>query len=131
VLAGLKERRPPAQDWPEGVAVLGLAAGPRGRISFCELAQQLYELGVGSLLVEGGAAVAQEVLLQQAADKLTFVYTPRIIGREGLEFSPPLGCHSIEACPRLVDPQVEVLGPDAAISGYPDWPADICALEER
>ena len=100
--------------------VFELALEPSsGLLDFHELKRELWALGIHSVLVEGGGGLAREALRQQAVDKLTLVYTPVLIGGDGIGFSPELGCASLQDCPRLVVPEAFVLGSDCLLEGYP------------
>ena len=70
------------------------------------------------MLLEGGGGLAGEALRQQAVDKLTLVYTPVMIGADGIGFTPSLNCSSIAACPKLEAPEAMILGTDCALEGY-------------
>jgi riboflavin biosynthesis pyrimidine reductase len=107
---------------PKGWHLLAIQNTPGEGLDFGDLRVKLYESGLRSLLVEGGAAVAQSLILQRSLDKLTLVTTPVLIGADGLGFSPELNCESIDQCPRLHKPSLEILGQDCAIHGYLDWP---------
>lgn len=121
VIAGLSRHRPAAPEAPDGVEVLVLPATSAGRLDLHALKAALHSLGIRSLLIEGGAGVAQEYLAQRAVERLTLVYTPLIIGAEGLGFAPPLGAQSLEAALHLDEVAAEVLGRDVAVSARPLW----------
>jgi len=104
------------------IEFLALPASLGEKQSLADIAQQLWRLGLRSVLVEGGARLAQEMLRQQAADKLSLVYTPTLIGADGLGFAPAWGNERLASCPRLRDARTESLGQDALLSGYPEWP---------
>ena len=104
------------------IEFLSLPASLGEKQSLADIAQQLWRLGLRSVLVEGGARLAQEMLRQQAADKLSLVYTPTLIGADGLGFTPQWGYERLADCPRLRDARAESLGQDALLTGYPEWP---------
>ncbi|MCC7479396.1 bifunctional diaminohydroxyphosphoribosylaminopyrimidine deaminase/5-amino-6-(5-phosphoribosylamino)uracil reductase RibD [bacterium] len=122
VIAGAESRMPAAQEQP-GTVLLGLPEHPGGGLDLGQLRSGLYRLGLRSLLVEGGAGLAQSFLRQQEVSHMTLVYTPLLIGSDGLGFSPEQGCLTISECPSLFALEIEVLGRDCAISGRPVWPA--------
>lgn len=66
-----------------------------GRLDFRELGAALWELGIRSLLVEGGASVAASLLEQNAADQLALVVTPLLVGSDAMSFSPQLGLEKL------------------------------------
>jgi diaminohydroxyphosphoribosylaminopyrimidine deaminase / 5-amino-6-(5-phosphoribosylamino)uracil reductase len=109
----------PEAPLPAGTEILRLSQRTEGGLAFASLLEGLWRLGVQSLLVEGGAGVAQELLHQRQVDKLTLVFTPLLIGSDGLGFSPPLHLQALAEAPRLAQPEYELLGPDVALTGYP------------
>jgi len=99
--------------------VVALAAGEDGRLSFAEIFQRLYRLGIHSILVEGGGRLAAELIRQQAVDKLTLVYTPKLIGADGLGWTPQLQCQQISDCPLISTDQPKIMGNDVILEGIP------------
>jgi diaminohydroxyphosphoribosylaminopyrimidine deaminase/5-amino-6-(5-phosphoribosylamino)uracil reductase len=122
IFAGRSAALPVGVVLPAHVELLGLAASTGGQLSFDELARRLWGLGMRSLLVEGGARLARELLKQRAVDKVSLVYTPRLLGDDAQGFSPPLGCQAIEDGIRLNGSRAFSLGQDCVMEGYPQWP---------
>ena len=77
---------------------------------------KLGALGITSILVEGGARLAQELLTQHVADYATLVYTPLLLGGDALGFTPPLGLTSVEGATRAQLDAVTQLGDDVSLS---------------
>jgi diaminohydroxyphosphoribosylaminopyrimidine deaminase / 5-amino-6-(5-phosphoribosylamino)uracil reductase len=123
VLAGRKDKLPGTPPRLSGLRVelLGLDCAPGGPLAWARLAVGLRELGIGSVLVEGGPGLAAEMLRQRAADKLTLVHTPRLLGADGIGFTPDWGAEAVGACPRLAHNISFGLGDDCIVSGYPEW----------
>ena len=122
LVCGRRDMLPGTTNLPEGCELIGLAERtPTGHLSFFELSQRLWELGIRSVLVEGGPGLAAEALKQQLVDKATLVYTPTMIGGDGLGFTPPQGHQRVSHCPRLTPHHAFVLGNDAVLEGYPVW----------
>ncbi|MCB1218857.1 bifunctional diaminohydroxyphosphoribosylaminopyrimidine deaminase/5-amino-6-(5-phosphoribosylamino)uracil reductase RibD [bacterium] len=84
----------PLQDTPPGVELLGLDA-VEGRMSFELLADALWQRGIRSMLVEGGAGVAAGLLRQEMVHQLSLVYTPQLLGADAMPFSPALGLERV------------------------------------
>jgi diaminohydroxyphosphoribosylaminopyrimidine deaminase / 5-amino-6-(5-phosphoribosylamino)uracil reductase len=121
VLAGLQRHTPISRFDSGSVTIVTPEEAAPGVISFEDLAQRLWQLGIRSVLVEGGAGLARAILLQQCVDKMTLVYTPTLIGADGLGFSPELHRATVGACPHLSRVRPSVLGEDCVMEGYPDW----------
>lgn len=99
-----------------GALVLKCGAGGE-RVSWPQLLKQLYERGITSLLIEGGASVASSALRENVADKVAWFVAPILIGagHDALrEYSLP----RLADAPRLRDVQIEQLGEDVMWSGY-------------
>jgi diaminohydroxyphosphoribosylaminopyrimidine deaminase/5-amino-6-(5-phosphoribosylamino)uracil reductase len=99
-----------------GVTVLRIAAND-ARVDIKVLLLQLYQRGVSSLLVEGGAHVAGAMLQAGLVDKVVWFVAPKLIGagREALgRFDLP----NLAAAPRLNKVLWEQIGDDMMVSGY-------------
>ena len=104
------------------VRIAAIDADPLRPLPFAAIAQALWELGLQSVLIEGGAGLISEMMQQRAASKLSCVYTPLLIGADGLDFMPRAGYTSIDDCPQLTGSVAEILGNDVLLEGYPMWP---------
>ena len=122
VIAGRDDYPRPQHGLPDAAQLLPLAPAADGQLEYAALLSALWQLGVRSLLVEGGAGVAQSLLAQRAVNKLSAVFTPRLLGGDALGFSPALGLDHVGGGMRLEDVRTEVLGDDVLLSGYPVWP---------
>lgn len=91
-----------------------------GRLDFAAMWTALHNLGVHSVLVEGGAGVARGILARRAADRLTLVYTPHILGADAQDFSPMLGAATIAAGLHLSAVSSRQLGNDVVVSATLD-----------
>lgn len=96
-----------------GVQVEQVRAGGDGRPDLHSVLRRLGELGITSLLVEGGAAINSAFLASEIPDKVFFYYAPKIFGDKGVAFA------------NAVQPRQDVLrnvhfyrfGEDVAIEG--------------
>jgi diaminohydroxyphosphoribosylaminopyrimidine deaminase/5-amino-6-(5-phosphoribosylamino)uracil reductase len=80
--------------------------------------QVLGEGGIGSLLLEGGAALHAAAWEEGLVDFVRLYVTPHVLGPDGVPF---LGGHPF-ASADLVDRRVEPLGADVLIEGYVHGP---------
>lgn len=94
-----------------GARLLVLPADDQGRVSLTALLDVLAENGANSLMVEGGAQVITNFLIQGLADWAAVTIAPVFLG--GL----PAIEGSLPAPLRLKDPQFEQLGEDILIFG--------------
>ncbi len=90
----------------------------RGKVVLGELADQLYQRGICSILVEGGAGLAWGALNEGIVDRCLFYYAPLIIGgaraRSGVAGE---GIDRLEEAPRLKEVEISRVGPDVLITG--------------
>lgn len=116
IIAGKKGAAPSGVRLLSGVELLELEA--QGRLSFAELWEKLGALGIHSVLVEGGARVAQELIRQKAYTRLDAIVAPMLLGGDGLSFSPALGLKHVEDGPVLQQPLLLPLRRNTLVSGY-------------
>jgi len=81
------------------------------------LLQELYKLGIYSILAEGGAHLSGALLREQLVDKVVCFVAPMIIG-EGIDMTADLEVNSLNNALRLQDLQTAAVGQDVEISGY-------------
>ncbi len=106
------------QDELEARGAVVLQCGKIGaRVDWPSLLKGLYERGITSILIEGGASVASSALRGHVVDKIVWFVAPILIGagRDALqEYSQP----RLVKAPRLHNVQIEQFGEDVMWSGY-------------
>lgn len=119
VVVGREDCLPQGHTVP-GVLLLPLSVH-ENRLHFSELRTRLWQLGICSLLVEGGAAVAASLLAQRSADQLALVVTPLLLGSDARSFSPPLGLETLGEAHGYTLLDSKRLGQDVLLTlGKPD-----------
>lgn len=98
--------------------VLSVPSDADGRVNLGSFLPELWNLGVKSMVIEGGVRLAREALRQEIADRLSLVYTPKLIGRDGLDFAPELGLEDLGGCIKLRQPVSRQLDEDVLVDGY-------------
>lgn len=99
-----------------GVTVIGLK--PRaGRLDPAETLRRLKELGITSLMVEGGSALLSSFVQSGAWDRLNAVLAPILLGR-GVEFLGEIGVASMEKALGFENVEWEQLGEQQLFLGY-------------
>lgn len=88
-----------------------------GRVDLPQLWKQLYDHGIYSVLIEGGARVAGAALASGTVDKVQFFVAPLLIG-EGRSALEGWSVTELGAAPRLRDVWTERFGDDTMIGGY-------------
>ncbi len=76
--------------------------------------RRLISLDIQSVLLEGGAAVHDAAWREQVVDYVQLYVSPRALGTAGV----PLLEHGRFSIPALIEPVVDVRGPDVIIEGY-------------
>jgi diaminohydroxyphosphoribosylaminopyrimidine deaminase/5-amino-6-(5-phosphoribosylamino)uracil reductase len=90
----------------------------RGQVVWNTFLKRLGELGIISVLVEGGAGVAASALRQRAVDKVLFFYAPKIFGGDGRVMIDSLGIDRVNQALAVGRLQVQKSGGDVLVTGY-------------
>jgi len=104
----------------KGIRVFSTGAEPKVHIP--TMLELLGKEMVSSLLVEGGSQINSAFLHAKAIDKVICYIAPKLVAGQGAP--TPFGGLGIEEMGNAVhvkDIQVEMLGQDMKITGYPDW----------
>jgi GTP cyclohydrolase II len=107
-----EERRAALRARAAGVQVVD--AGPRG-VDLASALQTLRELGVGSLLVEGGARVITSFFAEKLVDRLVVGIAPTIMGA-GIDAVGDLGVARVADSVRLTNRSVHQAGGDLLVA---------------
>jgi GTP cyclohydrolase II len=98
----------------QAVGVHVVDAGPRG-VDLSTALQTLRALGVGSLLIEGGARVITSFFAEKLVDRLVVGIAPTIMGT-GVEAVGDLGVASVAESVRLTNRSVHEAGGDLLVA---------------
>ena len=102
-----------------GVQVRTVAADAAGRVDVDEALRTLYEHGIRSLLVEGGAAVYTSLLRAGRFDQLTVFLAPLLIGA-GVDAVGDLGSERLTDAVRLHGVTTTAINDQVMVTGYRD-----------
>jgi GTP cyclohydrolase II len=102
-----------------GARVLRLPTQANGQVHLARLLEQLGELGLNSLMVEGGAGIITSFLSERLADFLVLTIVPTLVG--GLHAVDDLEVSDPAHFPRLFHPSSEWLGEDLILWGDFAW----------
>lgn len=80
-----------------GVEIVELRAGSKGLLTLNAVVRALYERGIRSLMVEGGAVVYSQFLREGLADRMELFIAPKIIGAGESAFSGIRPLHMADA----------------------------------
>jgi diaminohydroxyphosphoribosylaminopyrimidine deaminase/5-amino-6-(5-phosphoribosylamino)uracil reductase len=103
-----------------GVEVL-LLPGARGRVPFGTLVRALAERGLTTLLIEGGATVAAEVLQAGVVDRVVLFVAHALLGGDAIPAIGALGIDRVAQAVRLTGTRVRQVGQDLVVEGRPRW----------
>jgi diaminohydroxyphosphoribosylaminopyrimidine deaminase/5-amino-6-(5-phosphoribosylamino)uracil reductase len=88
------------------------------RVAWRPLLRKLAGIGVVTVLIEGGAAVAASALKDKMVDKLELFYAPKIVGGDGRVMIGALGIDKIARALTIRRFDVRRSGADLLLSGY-------------
>ena len=104
-----------------GARVWRVPRSQEGGLDLSSLLRRLGTEGIDSVLIEGGGETAARFLDAGLVDKVTFFVAPVLIGgRDAIPAIGGIGAETMADAWRLGDVEVERLGPDTAITGYPN-----------
>ncbi len=104
-----------------GVGLMHLPSQER-RVPLGKMLEELGKRDITSILCEGGATLATELLRLHLVDKVVFVTAPKILGG-GLPSVGDIGIAGIERALVLRDCAIDIVGDDVFTAGYPDYEA--------
>jgi diaminohydroxyphosphoribosylaminopyrimidine deaminase/5-amino-6-(5-phosphoribosylamino)uracil reductase len=113
VTASDVSRRRAAALTSAGIEVIRLPG--HGRVRVASMLRELGRRGVTSVLVEGGATLAAELLRARLVDRVVLFLAPLLIGGDGVPLVGPLGAREPARALRLLDLRAERLGPDLVV----------------
>lgn len=103
----------------DGGAQLLEAPLQNGRIDLTALMSRLGQMGVTSLMIEGGAQLADSALKADVVDKVVFFYAPKILsGSDGMPMFNGKGPELMKEALPVQGIRVECVGEDIMIQGY-------------
>lgn len=102
----------------KGIDVWTIGKDAKG---YVDLKALLHQMGLDeycSLLVEGGGKLAASFLKLGLVNKVVMIYTPNIIGAQGVAAVGELGISELKDAFKLKDMECRMLGKDVLIEGY-------------
>ena len=106
-----------------GATVLRLPSDPRGGVDLRALLAGLRDIGVGSVMVEGGAALITALLRERLVDRLAVCIAPKILG-SGIEAVGDLGIRDLAESVALADVAFTPRGGDLLLDARVEYPAN-------
>ena len=104
-----------------GATVLSLPEDTEGRVDLNTLLAELYEHGVGSVMVEGGARIITSFLGNRLVDRLAVCIAPKILG-SGIEAVGDLGICELDDSLILTGTSFVPYGRDIILDSQVEYP---------
>lgn len=112
-----------------GVQIL-IVDSKEGRINLKTCLSKLGEIGMASLLVEGGSQINGSFLDEGLIDKLLLFLSPKLIGdHQALGIFGGRGVSNLQEAIVLKEMKTKRIGDDVLLEGYPEWGTESCLLE--
>lgn len=99
--------------------VIRLKPSERGSLAIGDILSKLAGMGVNSLLVEGGARIASDLLRENLVDQLSLFVTPSMVGM-GISFTQHIETAHMEDKISLKDVRISHVGKDYLFEGIPE-----------
>jgi diaminohydroxyphosphoribosylaminopyrimidine deaminase/5-amino-6-(5-phosphoribosylamino)uracil reductase len=80
------------------------------------LLARLAQVGVMSVMIEGGAVTATHALRRRVVDRVFLFYAPKIIGGDGMPMIASLGVTEVAAALKVKNPTIATFGEDFLVS---------------
>lgn len=101
-----------------GAKVLVIEQDENGQVDILKLVKKLGEMGITSVLVEGGGDVGASFLKKGIVDKVVFFYAPKIIGSEGVSMVGKLGVSEVKDALSIRTVKLKKIGEEFVVEGY-------------
>lgn len=93
-----------------------------GRVDIPSMVERLGEIGIDSILIEGGGAIGYSFLEERLIDKVLFFIAPKLVG--GADSKSPLGGKGVQMMKDAIGIdklRAVPIGEDILVEGYPEW----------
>jgi diaminohydroxyphosphoribosylaminopyrimidine deaminase / 5-amino-6-(5-phosphoribosylamino)uracil reductase len=101
-----------------GATIMETGLGRDGLLDLRELAGELGENELTSVLIEGGSRTAAQSLKSGIVDKVVFFYAPKLVGADGLSMVGKLGTSAIKDALLITRLNIKKFGDEFMIEGY-------------
>ncbi len=91
-----------------------------GRVSMPDLLRKLGEMGIRTVLLEGGSRLAGQMVQSGLIDEFMLFYAPKIIGSDGFSAFALQGITTMDQALKLQILDVRMIGPDVLVHAVPE-----------
>ncbi|MBD3275744.1 MAG: GTP cyclohydrolase II, partial [Candidatus Marinimicrobia bacterium] len=99
----------------EGVRIIQTCANGSGRINIEEMLNRIFEMGINSVMVEGGSEIITSFLQSRYVDLMLLTISPDFLG--GVRGVRSLGTPGSDFIPGIIDLKQQQLGKDIIVWG--------------
>lgn len=101
----------------KGCIVIVCRSTSDGRVFLPHALKKLGELGITSILIEGGGQLFADFFGRNLVDRAVVCIAPKLIGGGGLDFLPGISIKKISEAIKLRDVQTQTLGDNVVVEG--------------
>jgi len=101
----------------KGARIIQIKTGTKGLLPWNKVLNELYKIGIGTVLIEGGATVASSALQASIVDKFFLFLTPKLLGK-GISFTDGIHLKNLEHAIKFKEYNLSQIGEDILIEGY-------------
>ena len=117
IFVGGEGKTPVSSGLAHGIACIE-APLTAGVVEIAHICAKLKELGINSLMIEGGAETSQAALTQRALTRVDVMVAPVMLGSDAMFFSPQMKLEEVREALKLHNVLSLQLDDDTLISGY-------------
>jgi diaminohydroxyphosphoribosylaminopyrimidine deaminase/5-amino-6-(5-phosphoribosylamino)uracil reductase len=101
----------------KSVRIIPIKNDANGLLPWNKILKELYKIGIGTVLIEGGATVASSALQAGIVDKFYLFLAPKLIGN-GKSFTDGIHLRNLERAIKFKEYNLSQVGEDILIEGY-------------
>jgi diaminohydroxyphosphoribosylaminopyrimidine deaminase/5-amino-6-(5-phosphoribosylamino)uracil reductase len=100
-----------------GITIV-VVRGAKGVLDLKNLTKYLYELGIQSVLVEGGRQVLSSMFAANLVDRVVAFFAPKVVGSDLSNVITGWGVNTMRNAIKLHDVEIRTFGTDVCVEGY-------------
>lgn len=101
----------------KGARIMPIKNDANGLLPWNKILKELYKIGIGTVLIEGGATVVSSALQAGIIDKFFLFLAPKLLGK-GISYTDGIHLKDLEHAIRLKEYNLSQIGEDILIEGY-------------
>jgi diaminohydroxyphosphoribosylaminopyrimidine deaminase / 5-amino-6-(5-phosphoribosylamino)uracil reductase len=101
----------------KGARIIPIKNDANGLFPWRKILNELYKIGIGSVLIEGGAVVASSALQAGIVDKFFLFLAPKLLGK-GKSFTDGIYLKNLDQALKFEEYNLSQIGEDILVEGY-------------